>query len=139
MSENKPVFKLSKHRELWNAVPDYVLKILRESGRGGMVFVLNEAKHKAVTELFPEEGYVVYDCFACQYTRIYGELLLDEADEKNCEYCPLAWKDGIKCGYRGNPLSLLERMDPQKLNETRLRNICKKIAELPVIEGVETE
>lgn len=140
MSENKIVFKQNKHRKLWEVMPDYILKIIRESKAGpDMVSVINLAKRKAITDLFPEEGYVVYDCFACQYTKIYGELFLEEADEKNCHYCPLDWKDGIKCGYRGNLLYLLERMDPKKLNENRLRNLCKKITELPVREGIETE
>ena len=133
-------FKLKNHQKLWNVMPDYILKIINESKEDiNMTTVINQAKRRAMTELFPEEGYVVYDCFACQYTRSYGELYLKEADEKNCHYCPLDWKDGVKCGYRGNLLYLLERMDPKKLNETRLRNLCKKITELPVKEGIETE
>ena len=140
MSENKLAFKLAKHKKLWDVMPDYILKIIGETkGTLGMTSVINQAKHKALTDLFPEEGYVVYDCFACQYTRSYGELYLEEADEKNCHYCPLEWKDGLKCGFRGNLLYLLERMNPNKLNETRLRNLCKKITELPVAEGIETE
>ena len=140
MSENKLVFKQDKHRKLWEVVPDYVLKIIRESKEElSMTEIINLARHRALTHLFPEEGYVVYDCFACHYTKIYGELFLEEADEKNCHYCPLDWKDGAKCGYRGNLLNLLERMNPKKLNESRLRNLCKKIAELPVREGIETE
>ena len=93
----------------------------------------------AIREMFWDEGYVVYDCFACQYTKLYAESFLDEVDEKNCKYCPLDWPNGIKCGNRGNLLYLLEHMNSQKLNETRLRNLCKKISGLPVIEGVETE
>ena len=121
-------------------MPDYILKTISESeGALNMTTVINQAKRRAVTELFPEEGYVVYDCFACHYTKLYGELYLEEADEKNCRYCPLEWNGGLKCGFRGNLLYLLERMDPKKLNETRLRNICKKITELPVAEGIETE
>ena len=140
MNENKLVFKLSKHKKLWEVMPDYILKTIKETKEElTMTAVINLARHKALTDLFPEEGYVVYDCFACQYTKIYGELFLEEADEKNCHCCPLDWKDGKKCGYRGNLLYLLERMDPKKLNETRLRNLCKKITELPVIEGIETE
>ena len=140
MSENKLAFKLDKHKKLWDVMPDYILKIISESkGALDMTSVINQAKHRALTDLFPEEGYVVYDCFACQYTRSYGELYLEEADEKNCHYCPLVWKDGLKCGFRGNLLYLLEHMDPKKLNETRLRNLCKKITELPVAEGIETE
>ena len=140
MSENKLAFQLGKHKKLWDAMPDYILKIIRENEYAGdMISIINLAKRRAVTELFPEEGYVVYDCFACQYTKRYGELYLEEVDEKNCQYCPLVWKDGLKCGYRGNLLYLLERMDPKKLNETRLRNLCKKITELPVAEGIETE
>ena len=140
MSENKLVFKLEKHRKLWEVMPDYILKIIRESKENlDMTGVINLARHRALTDLFPEEGYVVYDCFACQYTKLYGELFLEEVDEKNCHYCPLDWKNGLKCGYRGNLLNLLEHMDTKKLNETRLRNLCKKITELPVIKGIETE
>ena len=140
MSENKLAFQLGKHKKLWDAMPDYILKIISENEYAGdMISIINLAKHRAVKELFPEEGYVVYDCFACQYTKRYGELYLEEVDEKNCHYCPLEWKDGLKCGYRGNLLYLLEHMNPNKLNETRLRNICKKITELPVAEGIETE
>ena len=140
MSENKLAFKQTKHQKLWTVMPDYILRIIRESkAEPNMVSVINLSKHRALTELFPEEGYIVYDCFACQYTKIYGELFLEEADEKNCKYCPLVWKDGLKCGHRGNLLYLLERMDVKKLNESRLRNLCKKITELPVKEGIETE
>ena len=66
-------------------MPDYILRIIRESNDApAMTTIINVAKHKALTELFLDEGYVVYDCFACQYTKNYGELFLDEADEKNC-------------------------------------------------------
>ncbi len=69
-------------------MPDYILKIIRESNDApAMTTIINVAKHKALTELFPDEGYVVYDCFACQYTKNYGELFLDEVDEKNCHSC----------------------------------------------------
>ena len=140
MGDNKLTFKLSKHKKLWEVMPDYILKTIRESkGTPAMTIVINHAKRMAMTDLLPNEGYVVYDCFACQYTKIYGELFLEEADEKNCKYCPLKWKDGLKCGFRGNLLYLVEHMDPKKLNETRLRNLCKKITELPVEEGIETE
>ena len=66
-------------------MPDYILRIIRESNDApAMTTIINVAKHKALTELFLDEGYVVYDCFACQYTKNYGELFLDEVDEKNC-------------------------------------------------------
>ena len=93
MNENKIVFKLNKHKKLWEVMPDYILKIVRESnGEGNMGGFVSLAKHRALVDLFPKEGYalvdlfpkegyVVYDCFACQFTKNYEELFLDEVDE----------------------------------------------------------
>ena len=82
MNENKIVFKLNKHKKLWEVMPDYILKIVRESnGEGNMGGFVSLAKHRALVDLFPKEGYVVYDCFACQFTKNYEELYLDEVDE----------------------------------------------------------
>ena len=140
MTEKKLIFKFSKHRKLWAAMPEYILQEAKTAKREeSMQNIVCRAKIRAFLDLFPYELYASCQCFACQYTKMYGELYLAEADEKNCHYCPLDWKDGVKCGYRGNLLYLLERMDPKKLNETRLRNLCKKITELPVKEGIETE
>ena len=139
MEEKKLAFQLSKHRMLWDAMPDYILKIVESEKPGHMWWVVNDAKHEAMKDLFPEEGYVVYNCFACQYTKLYAELFLEEVDEKNCKYCPLDWKDGILCGFRGNPVYLLEMLKPDKLVESRVRRLCKKISETPVKEGIETE
>ena len=70
MNENKIVFKLNKHKRLWEVMPDYILKIVRESnGEGNMGGFVSLAKHRALVDLFPKEGYVVYDCFACQFTK----------------------------------------------------------------------
>jgi hypothetical protein len=140
MNENKIVFKLNKHKKLWEVMPDYILKIVRESnGEGNMGEFVSLAKHRALVDLFPKEGYVVYDCFACQFTKNYEELYLDEVDEKCCKYCPLDWKDGIQCGFRGNPLYVLEHLNPKKLVEERVRSLCKKISETPVKGDIETE
>lgn len=138
MEEQKLVFKLSSHRKLWTAMPEYILKIVRDGKEAiNMSQVVSLARSRALTDLFPTEGYVVYDCFACQYTKLYGELYLEDADEKCCKYCPLDWGNGIKCGYRGNFLYLLEHLDLKRLNEKRVRNLCKKISEIPAKEGVD--
>ena len=115
MNENKIVFKLNKHKRLWEVMPDYILKIVRESnGEGDMGGFVSLAKHRALVDLFPKEGYVV-------------------------KYCPLDWKDGIQCGFRGNPLYVLEHLNPKKLVEKRVRSLCKRISETPVKGDIDTE
>ena len=54
MNENKIVFKLNKHKKLWEVMPDYILKIVRESnGEGNMGGFVSLAKHRALVDLFP--------------------------------------------------------------------------------------
>lgn len=135
--EKKPVFKFSKHRKLWAAMPEYILQEAKTAKEEEtMPEIVCRAKIKAFLDLFPEELYVSYECFACQYTQECMELYSREVLDKDCRYCPFDWGTQPSCWAYNRLESLLFY---GSIDEEYIRNICKCIFDLPVKDGVEIE
>ena len=131
------IFKLSKHRKLWAAMPEYILQEAKTAKHEeSMQTIVCRAKIRAFLELFPGEPYVSYECFACQYTKEYTELYCWTVQEKECDVCPLDWDPKPPCWYYYKLESLLFL---GSVDEEYMRYLCSCICNLPVKAGVEIE
>lgn len=73
------------------------------------------------------------DCYACEYTI----AVCDEKEEPHdCKYCPLIWNKFICYRNEAEFSDWLDRSQDGKFEEASV--IARKIANLPVKEGVET-
>ena len=137
MTEKKLIFKLSKHRKLWTAMPEYILQEVKTAKpEESMQIIVFRAKFRAFLELFPGEAYTSYQCFACQYTKEYTELYCWSVRENACDVCPLDWGTKRPCWsyYELESLPFLGGVD-----EEYMRYLCSCICNLPVKAGVEIE
>ena len=137
MTEKKLVFKYSKHRKLWAAMPEYILQEAKTAKHEeSMQVIVCRAKIRAFLELFPYELYASYQCFACQYTKEYTELYCQVVREKDCGLCPLDWGTTPPCWFYNRLESLLFF---GSVDEEYMRYLCRCIYNLPVKAGVEIE
>ena len=135
--EKKLIFKFSKHRKLWAAMPEYILQEAKTANHEvSMQDIVCRAKIRAFLELFPGEPLASYECFACQYTKEYTELYCWEVRENECYYCPLDWGTTPPCWFYKRLESLLFL---GSVDEEYMRYLCRCIYNLPVKSGVEIE
>ena len=132
MDKKKPIFEYTKHQKLWKAMPEYIKKVAGMNPGIPMAYIVEGAKRKAIYELFPHERYIANDCYACQYTKEYSELYLNNVAEQDCSNCPLQ-QDG--CHY----YRALETLRSDKINMKLVERFCDLIANIPVKDGIEYE